>query len=78
MTIAHRISTVIDYDKILVIDNGRVIEFDHPFDLLANSLDDEDITREGVFAKLVLKTGEASARFLFDKAKQLKAKKCKN
>ncbi|KAF8566043.1 hypothetical protein P879_03282 [Paragonimus westermani] len=36
LTIAHRLGTVMNYDRILVLKNGRVIEFDTPEKLLAD------------------------------------------
>ncbi|KAH7087754.1 ABC transporter type 1, transmembrane domain-containing protein [Paraphoma chrysanthemicola] len=34
ITIAHRLQTIIDYDKVLVLDKGAVIEYGDPYDLL--------------------------------------------
>ncbi|KAI5749882.1 hypothetical protein M8J76_011110 [Diaphorina citri] len=36
LLIAHRLSTVTSCDKVLVMDNGQVSEFDTPGNLLAN------------------------------------------
>ena len=36
LCIAHRINTIFDYDKILVMDNGKVAEFDTAENLLSN------------------------------------------
>jgi ABC-type multidrug transport system fused ATPase/permease subunit len=34
ITIAHRLQTIVDYDKVLVLDKGRVVEYGHPHELL--------------------------------------------
>ena len=45
LTIAHRVDTIMDYDKILALSDGHVVEFGSPSELLANP--------EGVFSQLV-------------------------
>lgn len=49
LTIAHRLNTIMDSDKVLVMDGGQAMEFDHPHKLLQNS--------DGYFSKMVKETG---------------------
>uniref|UniRef100_A0A7N0VJV5 ABC-type xenobiotic transporter n=1 Tax=Kalanchoe fedtschenkoi TaxID=63787 RepID=A0A7N0VJV5_KALFE len=55
LTIAHRLNTVIDCDRILVMDAGQVQEYDHPKQLLVQG---------GVFWRMVQSTGSANAQYL--------------
>ncbi|KAF5303188.1 hypothetical protein FQA39_LY10101 [Lamprigera yunnana] len=57
ITIAHRINSIIDSDKIMVMDFGNVVEFDHPFVLLQNS--------NGKFHSMVQATGNGNANSLY-------------
>ena len=72
MIIAHRLATVIDSDRILVMHKGEAMEFDHPFKLLTNDEQDSEITKtnedgsEGYFAKMVKATGDETAKQLFE------------
>ncbi|KAJ7807829.1 hypothetical protein B0H14DRAFT_3152303 [Mycena olivaceomarginata] len=59
LTIAHRLKTVIDYDRLLVLDKGKLVEFDTPLRLIEKE--------DGIFRNMCLKSGyfaelEASAR----------------
>ncbi|XP_063678507.1 ATP-binding cassette sub-family C member 4-like [Bolinopsis microptera] len=49
LTIAHRINTIIDSDRVMVMDSGLLVEFDHPAVLLKNS--------DSIFYDLVKETG---------------------
>lgn len=49
LVIAHRLSTIADFDRVLVIDEGRVAEFGSPKEL---------IEKNGIFKDLVEKSGE--------------------
>ncbi|RIB17403.1 P-loop containing nucleoside triphosphate hydrolase protein [Gigaspora rosea] len=55
ITIAHRLRTVADYDRILVMDAGNVVEFDIPYLLIQKSdgLFREMCERSGEFAELM-------------------------
>ncbi|XP_045770149.1 probable multidrug resistance-associated protein lethal(2)03659 isoform X1 [Maniola jurtina] len=37
LTIAHRLNTVMDYDRVIVMDKGHVVESGHPYELLTQS-----------------------------------------
>ncbi|KAH9623110.1 hypothetical protein KSS87_021146, partial [Heliosperma pusillum] len=56
LTIAHRLNTIIDSDRILVLDAGQVAEFDTPENLLL----DENST----FYDMVQRTGSSNAQYL--------------
>ena len=53
ITIAHRLDTVIDSDKVIVMGEGRLLEEGSPFELLTERETDTEITRDGAFAQIV-------------------------
>lgn len=50
VTIAHRLQTIIDYDKVLVLDKGRVMEYGTPWDLIEKP--------DGLFREMCDASGE--------------------
>lgn len=65
ITIAHRLQTIIDYDRILVLDDGRVVEFDAPWELLKKE--------SGAFRGMCEKSGNLNG--LVHAARQAEAQK---
>ncbi|KAL0574916.1 hypothetical protein V5O48_007038, partial [Marasmius crinis-equi] len=47
--VAHRLRTVIDYDRLIVLDKGKMIEFDTPLNLIKK--------QDGIFRNMCLKSG---------------------
>lgn len=50
ITIAHRLNTIADYDYVMVMQDGKIIEYDRPLMLLCNSIEDLEITKNTEFA----------------------------
>jgi ABC-type multidrug transport system ATPase subunit len=56
LTIAHRLNTIIDSDKVVVLDAGTAAEFGSPSDLLRDT--------KSIFSAMVNATGPTNAAFL--------------
>lgn len=61
LCIAHRIRTVADYDRILVLDAGQVIEYDTPYTLM--------MKEDSVFRSMCERSGEFPELLAIAKAK---------
>ncbi|KAG5515913.1 hypothetical protein RHGRI_036827 [Rhododendron griersonianum] len=56
LIIAHRLNTIIDSDRVLLLEAGRVVEYASPEELLQND--------GSAFSKMVQSTGAANAQYL--------------
>lgn len=56
LTIAHRLNTVMESDRVIVMDAGKIVEFDHPYILLKN--------KNGFLYTMVEETGRITADLL--------------
>lgn len=57
LTVAHRLHTIIDSDRVLVMDAGQSAEFDEPYNLLQN--------KHGIFHGMVEALGSKESSRLF-------------
>ncbi|KAJ3094459.1 Multidrug resistance-associated protein 1 [Phlyctochytrium planicorne] len=62
LSIAHRLLSIADYDRVIVMDGGKVVEFDTPAKLLG--------IQDGHFRGLVDASGSSSAAFIQKIAEQ--------
>ncbi|KAG6840544.1 hypothetical protein C0991_005904 [Blastosporella zonata] len=68
LTVAHRLRTVIDYDRLIVLDQGQIVEFDTPWKLIQKE--------GGIFRTMCLKSGsfgdlEAAAKSTAESVQEL-------
>lgn len=76
-TIAHRLQTVIDYDYVLVLDRGKLVEEGSPYDLLKSlessaldrDLDSIDEHELGYFAKMIFEMGRDQSMEMISRAR---------
>uniref|UniRef100_A0A1B0D7D0 Uncharacterized protein n=1 Tax=Phlebotomus papatasi TaxID=29031 RepID=A0A1B0D7D0_PHLPP len=64
LTIAHRLNTVMDSDRVLVMDSGRVVEFAAPYELLTGS------SGSGIFENMLRETGKGTYDQLLEIARR--------
>ena len=68
ISIAHRLNTVLDHDRVLVMEDGAAVEFDDPHRLLHEFAHDRDEVGSpraaGALADMVNSTGQQNAKLL--------------
>jgi len=75
-TIAHRLATIANYDRVLVLDKGQIKEFDEPYKLLTKNIGDNFITnKDGHFASMVMNTGPVTSKHIFEITKNAYAER---
>ncbi|XP_071056450.1 probable multidrug resistance-associated protein lethal(2)03659 [Onthophagus taurus] len=62
LSIAHRLNTIVDSNRVLVMDDGKLVEFDHPYLLLQK--------KNGYFKRMVEDTGINNASGLLEICKR--------
>lgn len=62
LTIAHRLNTIMDSDRVVVMDHGEIVEYAHPYELLQN--------KDGVFYAMLQQTGESMFANLLEIARE--------
>ena len=61
ITIAHRLNTIADYDKVIVMSRGKIIEIGSPYQLIqSNGLFAEMVSHTGKNADLIKKMAKSS------------------
>jgi len=66
MTIAHRLNTIIDYDKILFLKEGTIAEDGHPYTLMCK----DSLEPDSHFRSLILESGEEFFKEMLGRAKE--------
>lgn len=64
ITIAHRLNTIMDSDKVLVVDAGEIVEFGHPFELIQKA--------DGYFKRLLNQINSSTATAIALVAKEVR------
>ncbi|KAJ3127452.1 Multidrug resistance-associated protein 4 [Nowakowskiella sp. JEL0407] len=68
ITIAHRLQTVIDFDKLMVLNGGSLVEFGSPYELLQKDVKDDSAW----FVKMIEEIANEDAKKLLRKIAQEK------
>ncbi|KAF5288561.1 hypothetical protein FQA39_LY15340 [Lamprigera yunnana] len=64
LTVAHRLNTIMDSDKVLVLETGEIVEYDHPHNLLQN--------KNGLFYSMLQQLDGSVINSLTEIAKKVK------